>query len=151
MDYYTYKGRGACDVSEECLLSPKGLVVEKGKHQYFVTCESCRNCLKDKNMVPERAICNKLEVGAAPIELTCLIDVELAFISPVRCHSHIMLFKGGHKGMQGFHSFLKTNVTRLRWMLEHMGSLEGMPNRVIVVLHGLTFSSLYLHLMMIRS
>jgi hypothetical protein len=27
MDYYTYKGRGACDVSEECLLSPKGLVV----------------------------------------------------------------------------------------------------------------------------
>jgi hypothetical protein len=87
MDYYTYKGRCACDVLEKCLLSPKGLVVEKGKHQYFVTCDSCRNCLKDKNMVPERAIYNKFEVGAPSIELTCLTDVELAIISPVQCHS----------------------------------------------------------------
>jgi hypothetical protein len=48
-----------------------------------VTCKSCRNYLKDTNIVPEHAACNKFEVGVAPAELTCLIDVELAFMSPI--------------------------------------------------------------------
>jgi hypothetical protein len=61
---------------------------------------------------------------------------DVTVISPVRCHSHTTSLKGDHKGMQGFHSFLKTNVTWLRQTLEQMGSLEDMPDRVIVVLHA---------------
>ena len=47
-----------------------------------------------------------------PPEITCLSDIELAFISPIKCHAHILSYKGGHKGIKGFHSLIKTNLEK---------------------------------------
>jgi hypothetical protein len=71
MDYYTYKGRGACDVLDACLLSPKGLIVEKGKHHYFVTCESCQNCLKTR--IWFQSVQYVISLKLVPHQYNCLV------------------------------------------------------------------------------
>jgi hypothetical protein len=134
--YYTYNGKGTSVILRECLLSPKGCYLGDGKKKKFIICESCRHCLREKSLVPESGICNRYEIGAAPSQLEELTDIELAFIAEVHCHAHVYAFTGGHTGIKGWHSLVKTNIVKKREVLEQMDLLMELPNQLIVVLHG---------------
>ena len=123
-------------VLKGCLLSPKGCYVKEGRKEKFVVCESCRHCLRDRSLVPEQGICNGYEIGVPPKELEELTDIELAFIAEVHSHAHLLAFSGGHQGIKGWHSLVKTNIVKKRQVLEQMDLLKELPNQLIVVLHG---------------
>jgi hypothetical protein len=130
--YYTYEGEGTSSALKDCLLLPKGCYVK----DKFVVCESCRHCLRDKKLVPEQGICNGYEIGVSPAELEDLTDIELAFIAEVHSHTHVLAYTGGHTGIKGWHSLVKTNIVKKRQALAQMDLLEELPNQLIVVLHG---------------
>ena len=136
IEYYTYDGKGTSLRLRECLLSPKGCYIDTGKKKKFILCESCRHCLRDKKVVPEQGICNRYEIGVAPTHLEELTDIELAFIAEVHSHAHVLAFTGGHTGIKGWHSLVKTNIVKKREVLEQMDLLKELPNQLIVVLHG---------------
>ena len=135
--YYTYSGPQTSDILKKCLLSPKGIYQnnEDDHSGSLLICESCRRALQDQK-TPPYAIANKFEFGNQPDVLKELTDVELAFISSVRFHSHILTFSGGHKGIKGYHSLIRTNIEKTRQCLEQMKRIEKLPNNIIVVLHG---------------
>lgn len=134
--YYTYDGEGTNSILKNCLLSPKGCYVKYSKKAKLIICESCRHCLLDRSLVPEQGICNGYEIGMVPRELEELTDIEIAFISEVHCHAHILSFMGGHTGIKGWHSLVKTNIVKKRQVLEQMDLIEEFPNQLIVVLYG---------------
>ena len=147
-DYYTYRGEGTSDILKKCLLSPKGLYATSIKDdrnrstgrssrskKNFVICVSCRSSLYDSK-TPMFAIANSFTIGEAPEVLKELNDVELAFISAVRCHTHVLSFYGGHSGIKGFHSFLKMDVAYTRRVLEQMDRIPELPNKVVVIIMG---------------
>ena len=136
--YYTYNGPGTSDLLQEKMLSPNGCFLQK--HAYhgecFAVCKKCKHSIQTKQQIPECAIANGFEIGNEPNELRELSDVELAFISPIRCHTHLLTFKGGHKGITGFHSLLKTNLVKKKAALHQLQVVKEIPERVTVLLHG---------------
>ena len=136
LDYYSYVEKFANSALDKCLLSSKSCVkIERNVIKYAI-CSSCKYSLLIKKEVPQFAICNHFEIGKPPTELEVLTDVELAFVSPVSCHTHLFTFSGGHKGMKGFHSLIKTNIIRTRECLEQMDRLDEIPNKIVVILHA---------------
>ena len=130
---YTYNGKGTNENVKRCLLSKKGTFDED--REEFIGCFRCYKHL-EKNEMPTYAIANKFEIGELPTELAILTDVELAFISNIKCHTHLLTFFGGHQGIKGWHSLIKTNLVTKRRALESIDSLEMVPNKVIVILGG---------------
>ena len=136
-EYYTYRKEGTSELLQKKMLSPNGCFVEHDYHgECFAICSKCKHTIEKQQEMPECAIANGFEIGIEPQELKELTEVELAFISPMRCHTHLMTFKGGHKGITGFHSLLKTNLVKKRAASHQMQLVEEIPERVTVLLHG---------------
>ena len=136
LKYYTYRGPGSIGL-EEALLSPKGCYVEVGKKRgKFVLCIKCYIAFVCKSCLPEFAIANNMEIGVPPDVIADLTDVELAFITDVRVHSHVLSFRGGHKGIIGWHSLIKTNIDVKRRTLESLDNIECVPNKIILIMTG---------------
>lgn len=138
VEYYQYRGKGSNDEIKKCLLSSRTLVTYSSRHKQhrYLVCNKCKHSLCRKDEVPIHAIANGYEIGPVPIELASLTDVELSFISPVRCLNHLYTFRGGHRGIKGFHSLLNTNIVRTRRFLEQLDIDGHYPNTMVVMLHG---------------
>ena len=137
--YYTYNGNGSSEILKRCLLSQKGICYKSSKcvEDMFIICESCNSCLHKKlGVVPQYAIANSFEIGCAPDILNELSDIELAFISEVTVHSHLICYEGGHKGIRGWHSLVKTNLVSKREALGQMDLVNAIPNHLYIVLYG---------------
>ena len=136
LKYYTYRGPGGIGL-EEALLSPKGCYVEVGRRRgKFVLCVKCYIAFVCKTCLPEFAIANYMEIGVPPDVIAELTDVELAFITDVRVHSHVLSFRGGHKGIIGWHSLIKTNIDVKRRALESLDYIECVPNKIVLIMTG---------------
>ena len=136
--HYTYTGNGTSEIIQRCLLSPKAIFTVYRNQNSFVICNICKKALTSgkKAKVPPFAICNGFEIGKPPQCILDLSDIELAFITDVQCHSHLLTFKGGHKGIKGWHSMLKTGTEKKRQVLEGMDRLGSLPDKVIICLTG---------------
>ena len=76
-------------------LSPKSFLFQPHKHTKGVTCcPHCKQQLLSKKL-PQFAIINKHFVGGAPLCLTELTEVELAFLTPISTHGFCFHYTGG--------------------------------------------------------
>ena len=131
-EYYTYKGEGHDENLNDCLLSPSGVFV----NNKFVVCSKCKYYLERRKTTPLFAIANFFEFGPQPEVLKELTDVEIAFISEVKFHFHLISFRGGHKGIEGWHSLMKTDVKDKLRMLNSLDTVKKIPNKIYVVMYG---------------
>ena len=136
--HYKYLGTGTNEQIKKCLLSPRTVVTYSSRYKLYryLVCNKCKYSLCRKNEVPIHAVANGYKIGPVPSELACLTEVELSFISPVQCLNHLYTFRGGHRGIKGFHSLLNTNVVRTRRFLEQLSMSGRYPNTMVVMLHG---------------
>jgi len=83
---------------KDLCLSPRGIIGKKGKdgrsHYGFSSCKRCQTCIS-QNYTPLYAIVNQNHVGCAPMQLTELTPVELAFVTPVRGFGYCFNYAGG--------------------------------------------------------
>jgi len=131
LSQYRYNGEGSTNLLKEALLSPKANYNSRCKT--FVICQKCLSSIL-QGITPPTAICNGFTIGRTPEVLECLTEVELAFIAPVRTHAHVLHISGGHDGIKGFHSLIKTNVEKTSDALASMDTIEDFPQRVFVIL-----------------
>lgn len=134
LSYYTYDGSTNSTILRGCLFSPRSLYNKR--KQAFVLCKDCRYDSLTNNRTPKFAISNYFEIGSPPTVLKDLTDVELAFISDVRFHVHFLTFRGGHAGIQGWHSLIKTNLSDKVNTLNALEQSKTLPNKICVVMYG---------------
>ena len=85
---------------------------------------------------PKQAVANGYVIGNAPVELTCLNEVELSLVSRVRIYCQSWIFFGGcHQHVKGWHTFFQNRNT------ENVGNLinladSGLNGTILVVLCG---------------
>ena len=110
LNSYKYKGLGTKKWMEKSLMSPRSCYNSKKKE--FVSCRSCKTAVTS-GAIGSHSISNYL-VGDAPMCLLDLTDIELAFISPVRTHGHLFMYRAGKsRKIRGFHSFMKLDVQKV--------------------------------------
>ena len=124
------------------VLSPATVINAKKE---ILICKQCYSelLLTDKNnrkksmcQPPKQAIANGYVIGSAPMELTCLNEVELSLVSRVRIYCQSWIFFGGcHQHIKGWHTFFQNknndNVGNLINLVEN-----GMTGMILVVLCG---------------
>ena len=117
-------------------MSPRGIFDSSSKKRYrFVTCSKCKYFL-EKKQTPLFAIANFFEVGPQPTEIAELTDLEVAFISDVRSHIHLITYRGGHQGIVGWHSLIKTNSGDKVNLLKGLQKVQHIPDKIYVILYG---------------
>lgn len=126
------------------VLSPASYINDRDE---ILMCKQCHADLlhtsnnyneKKKNtyLPPVQSIANGYLIGDAPIELSCLNQVELCLVSQVSiyCQSWIF-FAGCHQQIKGWHTFYKNrpcdNVGNLMQLTD-----AGIKNIILVVLCG---------------
>ena len=118
------------------MLSPRSLFISKGKRIKFVYCGTCQYALTKLKVTPEFANANYMEIGKVPKEIDVLNEAELAFVTDVRCHAYMFAFCGGHKGIFGWHSLIKTNLRTKRCALEAMDRIDKIPSKLFIISTG---------------
>ena len=131
--FYKYVGPGTSKRLQKLLLSSNAVFLP-GSNK-FVSCKLCSKEIKAK-VTPKFAISNGFAFGPVPRQIKELTDIELALITPCRVHVHVLTFLGGHKGLKGFHSLVKTNLKRTVGALKTMESYEDFPEKVYVLTTG---------------
>ena len=123
------------------VLSPATYINDK---EQVLICKPCYSELllsakkKDPNSrhPPKQAIANGYVIGNAPVELTCLNEVELSLVSRVRIYCQSWIFYGGcHQHVKGWHTFFKNRNTENVANLTNL-SESGMTGMILVVLCG---------------
>ena len=130
---YRYKGNGSKSWMDDMMLSERACYDPSKKA--FLVCKACHLALINHNEYPVFGIRNGWFPGRTPVELEELTEIELAFISPVRVHGHIVTYFGGEKGIRGWHSLLQCDIRSTARSLHGMERLN-MPNRIAVVMSG---------------
>ena len=137
LNYYIYNNEGTCPEIQKCLLSPRGIFIPtKNNSGKFVVCQICQYHIQRKNVIPPFAIANSFEIGIQPQILKDLTDFEISFISDVRHHLNVFSFQGGHKGIEGWHSLIKTNLKHKVKILNTLNQNNTIPNKIFIVLYG---------------
>jgi hypothetical protein len=132
LNSYKYKGLGTKKWMEKSLMSPRSCYNSKKKE--FVCCRSCKTAVTS-GAIGSHSISNYL-VGDAPMCLLDLTDIELAFISPVRTHGHLFMYRAGKsRKIRGFHSFMKLDVQKVYNSMRLIDALMTIDN-IAVVLSG---------------
>lgn len=118
-------------------LSPRGSLKSFHTRQKpgFVTCLDCKLAIEKKKL-PLYAIANQNFVGCPPKELLDLNDVELAFLSPIKCYGYFFTYEGGHmKQMKGSMTFMRTEERKVTKSVATL-DLMGLTKNVIVLTTG---------------
>jgi hypothetical protein len=139
VDQYT----AAHDSLKPFVLSPASYIDKKNNE--ILICKGCKSELelmrdskkmKCRKTPPLASIMNGYLLGDAPVELTCLSEVELALVSRVRIYCRSWVFFGGcHRQIQGWHTFFKNRHSANVANLEQL-QISGLKGLILVVLCG---------------
>ena len=126
------------------VLSPKSYINELDE---ILMCKQCHADLlhtsnhynekqKHTYLPPKQSIANGYLIGDAPIELSCLNQVELSLVSQASIYCQTWIFFAGcHQQIKGWHTFYKNrpsdNVGNLMQLFD-----AGIKNIILVVLCG---------------
>lgn len=124
---------------QDMMLSPRAT--------YFTNCNDARvkkgfsicNCCYEKlkqSKVPTYAICNNFNFGTPPKCLTCLTEIEIAFITPIKTHGFCFSFTGGRqRQLKGSLSYFKIEPSSIKTVVSKLNKL-GINKHVIVLFYG---------------
>ena len=124
---------------EETAVSPNGFMFKRTNHRNcksaFTCCTRCKAAIQQEDHnVP--AIANKNFVGVTPKCLLDLTEIELAFLTPTKCHGYCFTYTGGkQKNLRGTLVFMRVKERRIARGLVQLETL-GLGNNVIVICHG---------------
>ena len=129
---------------EPYILSPRTKI--NRQDNTVLICKDCKHALEvaydnaprggRKARPPINAIANGYLIGDAPLELTCLNEVELALVSRVRIYSQSWIFFAGcHQQIKGWHTFYRNRHTSNVASIQQL-QLSGLKGSILVVLCG---------------
>jgi hypothetical protein len=125
-------------------LSPRSTLhckISKGKsgkqNWVFDSCRRCYlGCRGKEYFVPRHSILNRNYYGEAPDCLTCLTEVELAFVTPMKNYGFCFTWRGGSSfQMQGALSFMKVRHQDVGKAVATMNEM-GLNANVICLITG---------------
>ena len=129
------------DWMKDLLLSPRasylGLGRGKGSVCGYSACHQCIHAL-DRNKVPTRCIANKNYFGTPPPVLTCLNDVELALLTPVKANTYGFTFSysgGTQRCLKGVLSYFRVKEYNIAKAVLRLDVL-GLNEHVVVLYTG---------------